>query len=84
MPTTQALVAPVALGEALSARLDDALRSGLRGEGFGEALLQGALGDPSVRTVVLALAVQGPPAAHVLQLLRAPGPLAQWEGLSCI
>lgn len=83
MPRVQAPAA-VALGAVLSARLYEALRSSLHEAGAGERLLRGALEDPAVHAVVLTLRVQGPPAAHVVQLLCAPDPLAQWVGLSCI
>jgi hypothetical protein len=84
MPGTQAPAAAFALGPVLSARLDEALRSSLHEPGAGERLLRGALEDTAVHAVVFTLRVQGPPAAHVVQLLRASDPLAQWAGLSCI
>lgn len=81
---------PVEIGRALGTRLVQAISAADSEEEDAESsqpgskMLQAAISDPGVRTVVLALRLGSEPAASLLQVQRSTDPLAQWAALSCI
>ena len=73
---------PLALKAELGVGLQTLLLAAGRSDPTGA--LRASLDDPSVHGVVLALQFGPPPAASLVQVVRASGPLAQWADLSCI
>lgn len=81
---------PMEIGQALGKRLLQAISAaaseeeGADNSQHGSKMLQAAIGDPTVHTVVLALRLGSEPTASLLQVQRSTDPLAQWAALSCI